>query len=696
MRQIATLILICATSMVGWGQIVPGDDCLQAIEIKNVTNFCSGVGQFSNFGATPTDYTQPVCFDAVSHDIWFRFIPKATDVIITVIGATATNPGGSLKNPQVALYYNSCISTAVNNIECGTDIRNNIIEIYQGGLFIGQPYYIRVDGRNGQTGTFQLCVNNYFAPKFPGSDCSSAAILCDKSSFSVESVSGAGNDPNELDDAPCFQGGLQGIGFESNSSWFKWVCKSTGSLTFAITPTKVDDDIDFVLYELTNGIDDCQTKNPIRCEAAGEDVALYPSACHGPTGLRDESKDTSEPPGCNRGQDNWISTVTIEAGKSYALAINNYTSTGNGFSIEFGGTSEFQGPDIEFSIVPDSGLRCDQVFSITDNSVFNFGTIDRYSWGFGEGAEPITATGPGPHPIMYNSFGQKIISLQVETDRGCIVTDTASIYAEPCCIDLPPPTLEATVSNLVCAGVPNGSIQVEGMNGQIWYKFALEDGEYTFNNYFGNLDAGSYLLHVVDAKGCEGQEIVTISEPQPLDVDLGEDQEIDLGYHTQINGTYSPPVNIVTSWQSTKGDSIVCLDPRCLTIDVLPPGTTTYVVQIMDATGCVAKDTIEIRVNNNRPIFFPNVISPNGDNTNDVFYIGSNQAATGIEVLRVFDRWGGLLYEGYNLPLNDQNIGWDGTRNGEILPPGVYVFMAVIRFVDNVSLPYSGDITIVR
>ncbi|MCB0673542.1 MAG: hypothetical protein KDC59_16490, partial [Saprospiraceae bacterium] len=115
MRQIATLILICATSMVGWGQIVPGDDCLQAIEIKNVTNFCSGVGQFSNFGATPTDYTQPVCFDAVSHDIWFRFIPKATDVIITVIGATATNPGGSLKNPQVALYYNSCISTAVNN-----------------------------------------------------------------------------------------------------------------------------------------------------------------------------------------------------------------------------------------------------------------------------------------------------------------------------------------------------------------------------------------------------------------------------------------------------------------------------------------------------------------------------------------------------------------------------------------------------
>ena len=90
-----------------------------------------------------------------------------------------------------------------------------------------------------------------------------------------------------------FKGGLQGIGFESNSSWFKWVCKSTGSLTFAITPTKVDDDIDFVLYELTNGIDDCQTKNPIRCEAAGEDVALYPSACHGPTGLRDESKDTS-------------------------------------------------------------------------------------------------------------------------------------------------------------------------------------------------------------------------------------------------------------------------------------------------------------------------------------------------------------------------------------------------------------------
>ncbi|MEZ4897411.1 MAG: gliding motility-associated C-terminal domain-containing protein [Saprospiraceae bacterium] len=696
MKQITTLILVWVTFVTAWGQIVPGDECLQAIEIKNVTNYCSANGQYSNVGATPTDYTLPVCFDATTHDVWFRFVPKATDVIITVIGATATNPGGTLRNPQVALYFNSCASTAVNNIECGTDSRNNIIEIYQGGLFIGQPYYIRVDGRNGQTGTFQLCINNYFAPKFPGSDCSSAAILCDKSAFSVESVTGAGNDPNELDDAPCFQGGLQGIGFESNSSWFKWVCKTTGSLTFIITPTKVDDDLDFVLYELTNGIDDCQTKTPIRCEAAGEDVALYPSPCHGPTGLRDESKDTSEPPGCNQGQDNFIASIDIEAGKAYALAINNYTSTGNGFSIEFGGTSEFQGPDISLSILPDTGLRCDQVFTIVDNSVFNFGTIDRYTWGFGEGSDPITANGPGPHQVMYNSFGEKVISLQVETDRGCLVTDTTSIYAEPCCIDLPPPTIQASVSNLICAGVPNGSILTEGMNGQIWYKFALEDGEYSFNNYFGNLDAGSYLIHVVDAKGCEGQELVTITEPQPLDVDLGADQEIDLGYTTQIEGTYSPPVNIVTGWYSNKGDTITCLDPQCLQIEVLPPGTTTYVVQIMDATGCVALDTIEIRVNNNRPIFFPNVISPNGDNINDVFYIGSNLAATGIEVLRVFDRWGGLLFEGHNLPLNDQFTGWDGTRNGEPLPPGVYVFTAVVHFVDNVSLPYSGDITIVR
>ena len=41
MKQITTLILVWVTFVTAWGQIVPGDECLQAIEIKNVTNHSS-------------------------------------------------------------------------------------------------------------------------------------------------------------------------------------------------------------------------------------------------------------------------------------------------------------------------------------------------------------------------------------------------------------------------------------------------------------------------------------------------------------------------------------------------------------------------------------------------------------------------------------------------------------------------------
>jgi len=52
------------------------------------------------------------------------------------------------------------------------------------------------------------------------------------------------------------------------------------------------------------------------------------------------------------------------------------------------------------------------------------GTIDTYTWTFGEGAQPETATGAGPHTVTYTTEGDKEMLLTVSNSSG---SDTKTI-----------------------------------------------------------------------------------------------------------------------------------------------------------------------------------------------------------------------------------------------------------------------------
>jgi hypothetical protein len=166
------------------------------------------------------------------------------------------------------------------------------------------------------------------------------SYLCDKSPFVVDSLFGAGMDRNEIESGNC-------IFEEFQSSWYKWTCDESGSLTFTLTPNNhrgrnfVSDDLDFAVYELTNGLDDCrqQSRTLIRCMASGANGDGAGNAlplaqwidCNGPTGLRTGESDFTETAGCARGDNNFVAPLSMETGKSYMLVINNYSRSGLGF-----------------------------------------------------------------------------------------------------------------------------------------------------------------------------------------------------------------------------------------------------------------------------------------------------------------------------------------------------------------------------
>lgn len=965
------------------------DDCTNAILIDNLDAWCSEVGAFRNQNASTSAQSRPGCFaNQTNRDVWFSFVAKATELSVSVIGNTDIRAGGTLRQPQFALYTGSCDN--LQEVECISDGGNrDFVQIFGEQLIVGQTYFIRVSARNGNTGTFQLCVNNFDIVPEASGDCSTAVILCDKEPFSVPFLSGSGNDRNEIGNVDC--SGPTCPLAESGSTWYKWTCKDPGTLTFTITPLNPVDDIDFVVYELPNGINNCSNKADIRCEAAGENQNTPLSEwlrCTGATGLREGDPDTSEPCGCPTGNNNFVAAIDMVAGRSYALLINNFSQSGSGFSIDFGGTGTFVGPTADFTASTDT-ICVGESITFTDASTF-IGGIRGWQWNFGAGASLATSNSRGPHTVSYNTPGQKSVLLTIEAEGGCLVTKilnivvgsnqfdiTANITNSNCpntfngAIDIsannpnpplsfawsngqntedisglfpgdytvsitnalgcsntetftvqsPPPfefdtlivmpncgggingslTLQVTgatppyqynwqgagfsdvnflnnipegnygvtvrdangceVSLLIpvtelrlridtsitrptCNGFADGSIQIAVTNGQAPYQYSwnggnlgtgtsianltagvyrldildanlcrgefdltLEDhppvtvdfdvmdiscngqldgsitamplggvGNYTFRWDKGqttptisNLPAGDFFITVTDGNGCEGMDTATVIEPevvrltignvanalcfgtptgsvslvgsggtlpyayrlngedfqldstfinlpagtynftirddggctatasatitQPaqLTVDAGENQTIDLGDATTITAIANA-TNLVFQWSPP--DSLSCLD--CPSPEVNPSKTTPYTVTVEDPNGCIATDEVTIIVTKNRKLFIPTAFSPNGDGFNDFFTLFGGKGASQIKSLRIFSRWGELIFERKDLPLGQEAAGWDGTFKGKPLSPGVFVFMAEVEFIDQEVVLFEGDVTIIK
>jgi gliding motility-associated-like protein len=117
-----------------------------------------------------------------------------------------------------------------------------------------------------------------------------------------------------------------------------------------------------------------------------------------------------------------------------------------------------------------------------------------------------------------------------------------------------------------------------------------------------------------------------------------------------------------------------------------------YVVKVTDEDGCMALDTVTVLVNKNRPVYFPNIFAPESD-ANSHFTGYAGPAAEKIALLRVFDRWGSLVFETSEISLNVPNLGWDGRVKGKDVT-GVFTYYALVRFVDQVELQYEGSITV--
>ncbi|MBK6932620.1 MAG: gliding motility-associated C-terminal domain-containing protein [Saprospirales bacterium] len=371
----------------------------------------------------------------------------------------------------------------------------------------------------------------------------------------------------------------------------------------------------------------------------------------------------------------------VNAGGTYTLTIVNQQ---NGCSATATATvaEDLQAPGADAG--PPAELHCMQPQATLNGSSPTGGAL-AYTWAAGPGANILSGAN-SPKPVVDRPGTYRLTV--TDQDNGCTATDAVLVTEVP---------LPAFTPGLVQPDChrPRGSLSFGAIGGGVPpFRYSIDGGQ-AFQNtpHFSNLAPGAYDLVVSDAYGCTSAAAVDIYPPFFPTVELFVADILDLGDSILLTPVLDIPYSQVAEWQWSPADGLSCTD--CPNPWARPMRPTTYRLQITDGNGCTAEDDVLVRVNRRRQLYAPNIISPNDDGENDRFLI-YGRGVTEIEVLRIFDRWGNQLFLKEHFQPNDPSKGWDGRFRGDPMNPGVYVWQAVIRFVDGAAEVYSGDVTIYR
>ncbi len=200
-----------------------------------------------------------------------------------------------------------------------------------------------------------------------------------------------------------------------------------------------------------------------------------------------------------------------------------------------------------------------------------------------------------------------------------------------------------------------------------------------------DLPIGNYNYNLQDAIGCRTPLSFTIAADNDLFVDLPEELVIKLGESIIIPTTASFSPAFI-SW--TPPDDLDCTN--CLRPSASPDKTTRYFLKLEDGNGCSWEGDLLIRVKQ-ADLYVPNVFSPNGDGSNDVFRPELNSSVANILSFSIYNRWGAQVFTSGN-----GVVAWDGEIEGLLAPQGVYVYF--IEWQDragNIQLE-TGELTLLR
>ncbi len=249
---------------------------------------------------------------------------------------------------------------------------------------------------------FCLCLNTSLIAQ--NKDCATALTICKKDTLQLQFSKGVGVQEISTMEAPCFGFGTSPVyNLESNPIWLRWRVVQSGTLTFTINPKDPMDDIDFVVFRLNN--DSCNAKTTVRCMASGTTFGSPFLQCLGATGLRLGETDISELSGCSATQNSFLAPLSMTAGETYALFINNFSIVDTAkATISFCGTALLGCESVVCS------LRTDNKETINTDLIGNLFPNPTTGDVFFETNEPLSKL------LIFNNLGQ-VLTIKTRANK---------------------------------------------------------------------------------------------------------------------------------------------------------------------------------------------------------------------------------------------------------------------------------------
>ncbi len=229
------------------------------------------------------------------------------------------------------------------------------------------------------------------------------------------------------------------------------------------------------------------------------------------------------------------------------------------------------------------------------------------------------------------------------------------------------------------------------------YQYSIDFGVYLNPDFPISIGGGRHYITYIDRVGCEKTDSFFVFEPAPITVTF-DPAEVEI----QLGDTLFQLIPIISGanvdsfvWQPAN----LLSDPKVLEPYIRTFESQKYTLTVYDANGCSGTGTIQINIDPNRNVYVPNVFWPgNTRGLNDYFNPNVGLGVEIVNYMRIFDRWGNLMYERTNFYPNNNDLaeGWDGRYRGEYVMPGVYIYVIEVKFLDGRVLLYRGDVTVVR
>lgn len=330
-------------------------------------------------------------------------------------------------------------------------------------------------------------------------------------------------------------------------------------------------------------------------------------------------------------------------------------------NVAFSGVEQIEGPDrICDGETPD--LRISGQFS-------------RYAWSTGDDGRSATTNGAGTYGLTLTDFSGCQLELSHELNVTTLVVDSL------------------LTTSPACPGGNSGTLRLS-VSGDTDLMYSRNGGDnFQLDPTFTDLTAGDYDIVVESSDGCQTRATTTITDAPAINLTSGLPEEMTIERGDSLPFLLETDFT-VDRWEWNGSRFLSCDD--CPAPVAFPIIDTEFRVSAIAPGGCSVADTVLVRVKDSRRMYAPTAFSPNGDDQNDFWRIFPGPRAEVISELTIADRWGGIRFRQAEAELPPAEARWDGTDQGQPMPPGTYIYSAVVRFSDGKQLPIRGQITLMR